>query len=189
VRWIEEQLKAVSLGDAPAAAAPGGLTQGALAVAKFTLDDNWYRAYIEKVGGRRELGGDRLGAPYTAGRRNRHKLHQPHPPPIYHTPRLQLTHPSTRQRTPPTRRKRTRRSTPLSPATRYSSSTTATASASPATGSSPATRRWRRCRRSPRRRSWRTCGCALGLRVCVGGGGGGLCLLDGRRGLGLGRTA
>lgn len=49
VRWIEEQLKAVSLGDAPAAAAPGGLTQGALAVAKFTLDDNWYRAYIEKI--------------------------------------------------------------------------------------------------------------------------------------------
>jgi hypothetical protein len=51
------------------------------------------------------------------------------------------------------------RSTPASRATRCSSWTMATASACPATACGPATRRWRRCRRRPRRRSSRTCGC------------------------------
>jgi hypothetical protein len=54
---VEEQLKGLALDDAappPAAAAaagPGGLGLGALAVARYALDGNWYRAYVEKVGG------------------------------------------------------------------------------------------------------------------------------------------
>ncbi|KAI8465187.1 MAG: hypothetical protein J3K34DRAFT_473642 [Monoraphidium minutum] len=45
VRWVEEQLKGLSLGDA----ATPAISQGSLALARFTLDDNWYRAYVEKV--------------------------------------------------------------------------------------------------------------------------------------------
>jgi hypothetical protein len=51
VQWIEEQLRGLSL-DA-AAAAPGPIAPGALVVGKYSLDNNWYRAYVEKVGGGR----------------------------------------------------------------------------------------------------------------------------------------
>lgn len=46
VRWVEEQLKGMSLGDS----APAAVSAGGLALAQFTLDNNWYRAYVEKVG-------------------------------------------------------------------------------------------------------------------------------------------
>ncbi|GBF98194.1 hypothetical protein Rsub_10694 [Raphidocelis subcapitata] len=57
VRWVEDQLKGLALDDAPApgaasasaSAGPGALGVGALAVARYSLDGNWYRAYIEKV--------------------------------------------------------------------------------------------------------------------------------------------
>lgn len=47
VQWIEEQLRGLSL-DA-AAAAPGPIVPGALVVGKYSLDNNWYRAYVEKI--------------------------------------------------------------------------------------------------------------------------------------------
>jgi len=46
VRWLEEQLAQLGLTDGPAAT---GLVQGNLCAGKFTVDNNWYRAYIEKV--------------------------------------------------------------------------------------------------------------------------------------------
>ncbi|KAF8068404.1 elongation factor G [Scenedesmus sp. PABB004] len=46
VAWLEEQLRTLGLEDAP----PGtGLVQGAQCVGQFSLDNNWYRGYVERV--------------------------------------------------------------------------------------------------------------------------------------------
>lgn len=49
IRWIEEQLKGLSVSDAAPAPGPAAASQGTLALAQFSLDNNWYRAYVERV--------------------------------------------------------------------------------------------------------------------------------------------
>eukprot|EP00879_Flechtneria_rotunda_P013848 GHRR01014464.1.p1 GENE.GHRR01014464.1~~GHRR01014464.1.p1 ORF type:complete len:545 (+),score=253.02 GHRR01014464.1:424-2058(+) len=46
VAWLEEQLRTLGLSDGPAAT---GLGQGSLCLGQFSLDNNWYRGYVEHV--------------------------------------------------------------------------------------------------------------------------------------------
>ncbi|KAK9813035.1 hypothetical protein WJX72_007851 [[Myrmecia] bisecta] len=48
VAWLEEQLKALGLSDAQLPKAPL-LSAGATCLARYTLDDKWYRALVEKA--------------------------------------------------------------------------------------------------------------------------------------------
>jgi staphylococcal nuclease domain-containing protein 1 len=49
VAWVAEQLKAVGAAAPPSGAPLPSFTKGQLIAAQFSLDGNWYRAYIESV--------------------------------------------------------------------------------------------------------------------------------------------
>lgn len=46
VQWLEEQLRGLALSDGPAAT---GLVLGSLCLGQFSLDNNWYRGFVERV--------------------------------------------------------------------------------------------------------------------------------------------
>eukprot|EP00882_Tetradesmus_deserticola_P005631 GHRQ01005927.1.p1 GENE.GHRQ01005927.1~~GHRQ01005927.1.p1 ORF type:complete len:442 (+),score=261.50 GHRQ01005927.1:56-1327(+) len=46
VQWLEEQLRGLGLSDGPAAT---GLVLGSLCLGQFSLDNNWYRGFVERV--------------------------------------------------------------------------------------------------------------------------------------------